>query len=67
MRVLVKYKNGATRELPLLDGQPVPPSFRIREPEGCTFHFKLVDELPSGVLYYVETTRKEAQAIWRDE
>jgi len=64
--IVVQFKNGAE-----IDDIPAPPcytpAFHIRVPEGCTFWFCLVDELPSGRLVYKETTRDDANRIWKEE
>jgi hypothetical protein len=65
VNVLFKFENGAEIETPMCDG-PVPVVCSMTTPEGARFYFFFVDELPSGRILFRETTKEQAQKVWRE-
>lgn len=63
--ILLRFENGVI--IPDKFYAVLPEAFKLTTTEGATFYFRFCDELPSGRILFVETTRVRACRITRGE
>jgi len=66
MKMLCQFANGTMLEQDI-NAPVVPDVFCWRTPEGATFYFQIIDELPSEKVFCREITSEQARKMVSEE